>query len=310
MLNRLADGIMARADAAQAAVQEAFFEPVIRLGVTGPSRAGKTVFITALVTNLLNRARMQGLGAEAEGRIQAAYLQPQPDDLIARFDYEDHLATMTGPSPEWTKGTERISELRLSLRVAPSGLLGPVRGARRVHIDIIDYPGEWLLDLGLLDVDYATWADGLAETLGGREEARDFVALAREHGPASPHDEAAAKALAVAYTDYLDRARGAGFYDTTPGRFLLPGDLANSPALTFAPIPGAKGSPRGSLGREMARRFEAYKSKVVKPFFRNHFARIDRQIVLIDPLTALARGPGALADLEGAMAATLAALSC
>ena len=95
VLDRLADTIVATADSASSAVSEAFFEPVIRLGVTGPSRSGKTVFITSLVTNLMNRARMKGLSAEASGRIQASFLQPQPDDLIPRFPYEAHLAKLT-----------------------------------------------------------------------------------------------------------------------------------------------------------------------------------------------------------------------
>ena len=53
-----------------------FTEPVIRLGVTGLSRAGKTVFITSLVANLMDRARMPQLVANADGRIVAAYPQP------------------------------------------------------------------------------------------------------------------------------------------------------------------------------------------------------------------------------------------
>ena len=36
----------------------------------------------------------------------------------------------------------------------------------------------------------------------------------------------------------------------------------------------------------------------MKPFFRDHFARLDRQIVLVDALGALDQGPAALADLE------------
>jgi uncharacterized protein len=51
----------------------------------------------------------------------------------------------------------------------------------------------------------------------------------------------------------------------------------------------------------MARRYEAYKSHVVRPFFRDHFARLDRQIVLIDVLAALNGGKPAVADLERAM---------
>ena len=50
------------------------------------------------------------------------------------------------------------------------------------------------------------------------------------------------------------------------------------------------------------RRFEAYKDVVVRPFFREHFARLDRQIVLVDPLQAINAGPEALADLEHALA--------
>ena len=93
-----------------------------------------------------------------------------------------------------------------------------------------------------------------------------------------------------------------------PGRFLLPGDLAGSPLLTFFPLPptGEAGYARGSLGAMLARRFESYKSHVVKPFFRDHFARLDRQIVLVDALSAINGGPEALADLERNMEAILA----
>ena len=42
----------------------------------------------------------------------------------------------------------------------------------------------------------------------------------------------------------------------------------------------------------MERRFEAYKTHVVKPFFREHIARLDRQIVLIDAMQALNAGTG------------------
>ena len=51
----------------------------------------------------------------------------------------------------------------------------------------------------------------------------------------------------------------------------------------------------------MERRYEAYKTHVVRPFFRDHFARLDRQIVLIDVLAALNGGQPAVADLERAM---------
>jgi predicted YcjX-like family ATPase len=118
--------------------------------------------------------------------------------------------------------------------------------------------------------------------------------------------EPTAKSLASAFTDYLRAARDAGYSDCTPGRFLLPGDLAGSPVLTFAPLPKTD-APRGSLAREFSRRFEAYKREVVKPFFREHFARIDRQIVLVDVLGAIHAGPKAVEDLRIALSDTLSA---
>ena len=92
-----------------------------------------------------------------------------------------------------------------------------------------------------------------------------------------------------------------------PGRFLMPGDLAGSPALTFAPldVPADGTAPDGSLWAMMRRRYEAYKDVVVRPFFRDHFARLDRQIVLVDALAAFNAGPEALHDLEAALAGIL-----
>jgi len=55
----------------------------------------------------------------------------------------------------------------------------------------------------------------------------------------------------------------------------------------------------------MVRRYEAYKDVVVRPFFRDHFARLDRQIVLVDALAAFNSGPEALHDLEAALAGIL-----
>ena len=86
----------------------------------------------------------------------------------------------------------------------------------------------------------------------------------------------------------------------------MPGDLEGSPALTFSPLPRPDRPDGDSLWRAFDRRFEAYKRVVVEPFFRNHFARLDRQIVLIDALGAIHDGPRAVEDLRAAMAEILA----
>ncbi len=68
------------------------FTPTLRLGVTGLARSGKTVFITALIRNLVSGGRLPFFAPYAEGRILSCHLEPQPDDEIPRFDYEAHIA--------------------------------------------------------------------------------------------------------------------------------------------------------------------------------------------------------------------------
>ena len=306
VISTIADSIVDVVDRVRDVGEGIVSDRVIRLGVTGLARAGKTVFITSLVANLMDRGRMSGLVAASEGRIETAFLQPQPDDTIPRFDYESHLGALTATEPKWPDSTRAVSELRLSLRVRPNGLLSGLQGPRTVHLDIVDYPGEWLLDLALLDKSYDDWSTEVLARLATRQEAATFLDLVKRTDSAAKLDEPVAKALADTFTGYLHAGRSAGFYDCTPGRFLLPGDLDGSPVLTFAPLP-AGDKPRRSLRREMARRFEAYKARVVKPFFRDHFARIDRQVVLVDVLGAIHKGPRAVEDMREAMADILSA---
>lgn len=302
----LADQIMRGADAVADTLRVPFSDSVIRLGVTGLSHAGKTVFITTLVANLMNRGRMPQLVAANTGAIRSAYLQPQPNDTLPRFDYETYLGQLTSANLSWPDGTRQISELRLSLRMQPKGLLSVLTGPRTLHIDIVDYPGEWLLDLGLLDQSYEAWSSAAITRARARTIGDEFLASLKNSDANAPFDEVTAKTLSKTFSTYLHAAHEAGFSDCTPGRFLLPGDLEGSPVLTFAPLLVASGK-RGTLGHEFARRFESYKRNVVKPFFRDHFSKIDRQVVLVDVLGAIHAGPPAVEDLRNVMTAILGA---
>jgi len=282
--------------------------PTIRLGVTGLSGAGKTIFITALVHQLLHGSgRLPVFEALAGGRIARARLEPQPDDAVPRFDYEAHLRALN-EERRWPESTTRISELRLAIDYQSAK-----RGARNrtLTLDIVDYPGEWLLDLPLLTTSYAQWS---AETLRLSRTGPRALLAAPWHrhlatlDPAKPEDEQAALQSARLFTAYLNDCRNERYAMRLlpPGRFLMPGDLAGSPALTFGPLDLPDGEPpAGSLAAMMQRRYESYKDVVVRPFYREHFARLDRQIVLVDALAAFNAGPDAVKDLEGALAAIL-----
>ncbi|MGQ3031249.1 MAG: YcjX family protein, partial [Ferrovibrionaceae bacterium] len=122
----------------------------IRLAVTGLSRAGKTVFITSLIHNLLAVARGHrgalprlhdaGIGE----RLTGARVVPPAIEAIARFPYAENLAARAAAEPAWPPTTADIAQISLELTVQrdPAGL-GRLLGARKITLEILDYPGEW-----------------------------------------------------------------------------------------------------------------------------------------------------------------------
>jgi predicted YcjX-like family ATPase len=301
VINRFAS----RAGSAAQSLWEAsgqLVQPSLRLGVTGLARSGKTVFTTALVHHLVRGTTLPAFRPSGEGRIRRAILAHQPDDAVPRFPFEMHLDALT-VERRWPQSTNRISELRIDIEYERRA--GWRTGPASLALDIVDYPGEWLLDLALLDAGYAAWsrqtlaASGRPDRRSIAEPWRESLASLDADGPA---DELLAARAAESFKAYLAslRAGPEAVATTPPGRFLMPGDLAGSPALTFAPLdlPVGQAIRPGSFAALMERRFEAYKTHVVRPFFRDHFQRIDRQIVLVDVLAAIDAGPLALAELE------------
>ncbi|WP_245943803.1 YcjX family protein [Acuticoccus kandeliae] len=283
--------------------------PTLRLGVTGLSRSGKTVFLAALVHNLVHGGRLPLFAAYAEGRLSNAALAPQPDDEVPRFPYEDHVRALVDERV-WPASTRRIAQLRVTIEYETARLLGRRFGPGRLHLDLVDYPGEWLLDLPLMHLSFKDWcATSLDEAARRPAESRHFRGDLDALDPLAPAREADAQRLAETFTAYLQAARADphALASLPPGRFLMPGDMEGSPALTFAPLrlPEIDEMPAGSLWAMMERRYEAYKTHVVRPFFRDHFARLDRQIVLVDVLAALNGGPEALDELRRAITSVL-----
>src|SRR6202042_1746206 len=109
---------------------------------------------------LVRGGRFPVFEAMASGRVSEVRLAPQPDDAVPRFDYENHVRALI-VERRWPESTRRISELRLVIEYQSQ------RGAMRtLTLDIVDYPGEWLLDLPLLTKSYDQWsAESLALSL-------------------------------------------------------------------------------------------------------------------------------------------------
>src|SRR6516165_8116403 len=195
------------------------------LAVTGLSRSGKTVFITSLIHNLLSSAhnpnRMPLLGVVGERRLIAATVEGAGANRLPRFPYLSNIGKMA--IPDWPARTADISE---------SGITG---SPASMTIRIVDYPGEWLLDLPLLAQGYAEWSRATLRSLrkGVRAEiARDFLGFVAQHRPDEAASEEVAKQAHDRYCAYLLEARDRhGLSFLQPGRFLCRGTLGEVPYL-------------------------------------------------------------------------------
>nr|CRH04475.1 conserved protein of unknown function [Candidatus Magnetococcus massalia] len=282
----------------------------VRLAVTGLSQSGKTVFINALTHQILHG--FHGAGAAhldllTQGRFNGSRLLPPAAGDAAPFPYEQMITSLTAPEPSWPKATHGLSEVRLALRFRPNGVLrSRLNKDATLALDIVDYPGEWLLDLPLLELDFDQWSQQVFELC--QHEPRKHLAKAwlqalAEVEMGGPANEEIMQRLHQLYTTFLRACKSeeGGLSMLQPGGFLVPGKWEGAPWLVFSPVrPGSKGG-QGSLYAEMAERFEAYKQNMVMDFQQAHFARFDRQIVMVDLLSALSNGPARFADMQQAL---------
>jgi predicted YcjX-like family ATPase len=290
-------------------VADLVLDRTLRLAVTGLRNSGKTVFITTVVHHLVEGRELPFLGAVQEQRLLGARLLSRAPGALPAFPFAAARAALAAPEPRWPEPTDALSALRLELRFAAKGALRRRLGEHRsLQLEIIDYPGEWLLDLPLLEQSYGTWSAAALDAALAPPRAvlaadwRSFVASLDPARPANPGDAAKAAAL---YTEYLGRCQQeAGLSLLQPGRFTMPGELTGSQLLEFCPLPPGE-APRDSLQALMAERYRRYRDEVVKPFYRQHFSRFDRQIVLVDLLGTLNRGAGCFADMQKALETVL-----
>jgi hypothetical protein len=280
-------------------------EETVRLAVTGLSRAGKTVFSTALSANLLalpaDPRRMARLPAAADGRIRA--VREAAADGAPTFPLAEALAALSAEAI-WPRPTTRLSKLALELEIEPAATAWLERELdhtrRVVRLELYDYPGEWLLDVPMLDRSFWEWS--AAELARSETSARAPLAAAWRAALAAGDGDPAP--LVAAWRAYLEACRAAGLVALTPGRHLNPGDWEGAPHMQFCPLPPPAGSPRpGGLAAGMAAAFDAYCARTRSEFLEPHLARFDAQIVLADLFGAIAAGAASFAETAEAIAA-------
>jgi predicted YcjX-like family ATPase len=308
-------GVRNLAASAAATVNDGVNEDCIRLAVTGLSRAGKTVFVTSIIHNLLALGGGKNtlprlatrLGGEGANRLVDVTVLPAGAAELPRFDYPGNLAGLAAQVPVWPQRTDDLAQISLSLTIKRKSALGQRLGSRRVRLDILDYPGEWLLDLPLLGQTFAEWS---AETFRllrcspRREASASFLGFIEGVRSLDRADEAVARQGHDLYLDALETCRRShGVRYLQPGRFLCPGPRGNVPFMWFFPLEISQAGRQrsGTLAALLTERFEAYKRHIRADFFDTWFSSFNRQVMLVDLLGALFAGQTAFEDTARAI---------
>lgn len=280
----------------------------VKIAVTGLSRAGKTAFITSFVNQLLYSSTHENLPflhASRDKRLVGAKRIPQSNMMVPSFAYESAISMVHSVPAKWPEPTRDVSEIKLAIKYHPeSRAKRLVSKTHTLYVDVVDYPGEWLLDLPMLKLNYNEWSEKQMNSLHGtrRTLAKDWLQSLNIFDARADADEKLVGEIAEAYTQYLHKCKDHGLHWVQPGRFVLPGELKGAPVLQFFPMPVEKCQGGKNSAYEMLEsRYEEYRTQIVKRFYKHYFFTFDRQIILVDCLSPLNAGYESFMDMRAAL---------
>ncbi len=289
------------------------------IGITGLSQSGKSTFITSLVNQLQQHktASLPGFDPVLSNRLLNVRIHPLQDKDLPAFPYEESYKGMTGPDPVWPESTQNISGCLLELRLSKTvSKYNPFSNDQfSLFLEIRDYPGEWLLDLPLREMDYSRWCMQCNAQYTKQPRIRimgDLLGELQQLDPLADVDEALLASMNKRFITFLHDCK---YKDKClsliqPGRFLIPGDLKDVSVLGFVPLLKAASYTEGQLNaasensyfKVCESRYKQYVKELVEPFYKTFFSRIDRQLILVDVVGALNAGPEYIDDMRHALA--------
>ena len=94
-----------------------------------------------------------------QGRILGAKLAVYEDLHIPAFDYANSIESIYSQLPKWPDSTKGITQARLGVRYkVHNSILKKIQAHSQLDIDIVDYPGEWLIDLPMMNLSFKDWS--------------------------------------------------------------------------------------------------------------------------------------------------------
>jgi predicted YcjX-like family ATPase len=272
-----------------------------RIGVTGLSNSGKTVFLTSLINHLkdhdLNKLPI-GNGDTSISKFEPHVVGKGKN----QFNFERYRDTLVN-SGRWPEKTSDSSHFLCSFERSDWRFTG-------VEFELFDFPGERIADAAMVELkDFSTWSKYILNRLESeteyREHAKNFLEMQKDtnfNREELIHEYKLTLArLILAYKPLI-----------TPSTFLLGGSgdkaTGHSPEMIahdrycgehpeeqFVPLSETIQDADPKLKKIYSRRYKSYRENIVLPIF-NYLKNCHRLVILVDVTTLLAAGTGMYSD--------------
>lgn len=267
---------------------DVFSKETHRLTITGLSRSGKSMLFTSLITMLKSRSE-DGYACMPLLR----YLPPShvldmhiaPIDGYKPFPHLDNLEALK--RGEWPEATEEAYGFKLIVRLKQTASLKKhLLPHTDVVFEFIDYPGEWITDIPMLNKPYAQWSDSAwAQLSSGPQQyfATPWKQFVNEFNFEQTPTPERIKQLINAYRDYLIEAKANGISLLQPGSFLLESTDFDWKNFGFTPLPSSITSDISHPWfKAFDKHYGTFQRGWLTPLKQSIFKETDKQIILVD----------------------------
>jgi predicted YcjX-like family ATPase len=277
--------------------------------VTGLSRSGKSTLFTSLMAQLLQRT----YGGDEHQPLPLLSSLPierllsvdfvANDDGTPAFSYQQHFEQLK--QRQWPESTRSVSAFSIRMAFERSyEWLSQLAGDDQRQLTIYDYPGEWLMDLPLMDKSFADWsAQVLAQQLTEPQKthASDWQTLLQTFDFEQAPSPLATQELIDAYRRYLIKAKADGISILQPGAMLFE-ETWDWQAQGFCPLPAKIAYDMShAWTRLFTKRYDAFVVEWLQPLQKRFFSHADKQIILLDLLEGLNFGKAYLSEMKEAL---------
>jgi len=160
-----------------------------------------------------------------------------------------------------------------------------------VLLEFIDYPGEWLIDLPMQDIEYDEWSNYMI-SLALKDDKKP---LSKEWIDSLHSENLDETQIVQNYKNYLEKLKSNNFSFIQAGHFLQQGGLSDE-VLNYAPLlPKDKNT---KIYKKFQKRYDNFIKEMLKAFDKPYYKDYDKQIILVDLIKSLQSGYDAFEDMH------------